>query len=201
MGVSKCADSNKRIHDRPEQEACRDFYELAFNQHKPGVDPSPGCLWRIRRSSSCVLQTFADATRHFPIIIEGPHQGNLRGDNFLLVAALEGPKQFLLGISQHRRDHVEPWKIGVIFNVHNRRVPRNREAARLALSCASPVFRTELGSQSPSVGISSALRRQQQPIPELDNLLDTIGIDDFDAGQRSRATLDIDIARPADHMV
>jgi len=47
----------------------------------------------------------------------------------------------------------------------------------------------------------SSTLRQQQLVPELNNLLDTTSVDDFDASKRSCAKLNIDITRSADHMV
>ena len=83
-----------------------------------GASPGP-------RITLCLGRIFADPVGYLAVLIEGPHQDNLRGNNVSFVAALEGLKQPVLGVSKPCRNHVESWKVWVVFKVHNRRVLRN----------------------------------------------------------------------------
>jgi len=133
---------------------------------------------------------FADPAHHLAVLVKGPHQDQLRGNNFGLIAALEGLKQSFFGVSKPRRNHVEPWEVRVIFNAHT----------GVSLTSARPKTRPQPTPYGWNRRVISVTLRQQSRILEPDNVLDAIGPDDFDARQCSAVTLQVDFVWFADHM-
>ncbi|MFY9989950.1 MAG: hypothetical protein WAL40_02770, partial [Rhodoplanes sp.] len=87
----------------------------------------PQRLRRVAGSGNyfCLGRIFSDPVRYFAVLVEGAHQDDLRGNNFGFVAALEGLKQPIFGVSKPSRNRVESWKVWMVFKVHNRRILRN----------------------------------------------------------------------------